>query len=166
MVAVGKLSLADVRQINTWEEAVTALATGNAIAVCSDLGFEKIVERNGRIEGVNRGHWPHAMCFIGFDATPGIEALLCWNSWGDDAHAPAESYERLDQVQPGSFWILRRDVERMLAQKDSFAVSFNGFKSPPLWERHHKEEVQDAPFEFVRGRARDRLRPFVPVLGL
>jgi hypothetical protein len=174
---VGKRSVADVRAVTTWDEAVTAIATGHAIAVCSDYGFEKIQEKNGRIEGVRKGQWPHCMCFIGFDATPGIEALYCWNSWGDDAHAPAESYARLDGAQPGGFWILKKDASGMLAQKDSFTVDFDGFSSPPLWGRRPpKEEEFDDPIEFVRragadphrvrGRDRRVAAGFGPRLGL
>jgi hypothetical protein len=167
-------SLADVRLIKTWEEACSAIATGHAIPVCSDVGFEKIVERNGRIEGVRQGNWPHCMEFNGFDARPGLEALYCANSWGPDAHAPADSYDRLDKAPPGGFWVLRKDVERMLAQEDSFAVSFTGFKAAPLWNRVRipppLEDVKDAPLNVLRipkQHARDRnARVFVPALGI
>jgi hypothetical protein len=151
-LTIGKRSLADVRLIRTWDEAVSAIATGHAIPVCSGVGFEKIVERNGRIEGVRSGSWPHCMCFIGVDARSGREALYCWNSWGPDAHAPEESYARLDGAPPGGFWVMRADVERMLKEEDSFAVSFSGFKSPPLWRLNDKEVEDNAPLAILESR--------------
>jgi len=158
-LSLGEKSPADVRLIRTWEEACSAIATGHAVPVCSDVGYERIVERNNRVEGVRQGSWPHCMCFIGFDARPGLEALYCLNSWGPDAHAPADSYGRLDKAPPGGFWILRRDVEQMLREEDSFAVSFTGFKSAPLWSRQAPvpmEDLEDAPLHVARDGARRR----------
>jgi hypothetical protein len=174
LVEQGKKSPGDVRLIKTWDESCSAISTGHAVAVCSDVGFETIKEQNGRIEGVRKGSWPHCMCFCGMDARPGMEALYCWNSWGPDAHAPAESYARLDGAPPGGFWVLRKDAETMLGQEDSFAVSFSGFKSAPLWNAAAapkgnvpKEDMKDAPLALLRaGRPRDVPRVFVPTLGL
>jgi hypothetical protein len=156
---IGQQFLADVRLVQTFDEAVSAIATGHPVAVCSDVGFEKIVERNGRIEGVRQGSWPHCMAFIGYDVNAGSEALYCWNSWGPTAHAPEESYDRLDKAPPGGFWVLKKDAEAMLRQQDSFAVSFNGFTAAPLWARQQampKEEDDDD--DEVRFLRRDRRR--------
>lgn len=172
LIELGKKSLGDVRLIKTFEEACSAIATGHAVAVCSDVGFETIKEQNGRIEGVKKGSWPHCMCFCAFDARPGMDALYCWNSWGPDAHAPTESYARLDGAPPGGFWVLRKDAETMLSQEDSFAVSFTGFKSAPLWDRApvRKEDMEDAPLAISRelqvSRGRDRRVPIVLGSGL
>jgi hypothetical protein len=157
LIEIGKRSPADVRLIRTFDEAASAIATGHAVPVCSGVGFEKIVERNGRVEGVAKGNWPHCMCFIGVDVRPGREALYCWNSWGPDAHAPEESYARLDGAPPGGFWVTKTDAERMLKEEDSFALSFSGFKALPLWRRQQAKEGLDCePLSILEYRRRAR----------
>jgi len=83
-----------------------------------------------RIEGVPSGSWAHCMVFIGFDTREGQQALYCLNSWGPDAHAPCPQYATLDGAPCGGFWVPRATVEGMLAQQDSFSVSFDGFTRP------------------------------------
>jgi hypothetical protein len=125
---------AEVRLVQTWDEACSAIANGYAVPVCSGQGFQmRAVEANGRFEGRPQGSWPHCMCFIGFDARPGREALYCLNSWGPTAHGDPADYARLDGAPPGGFWVLKPTAERMLAAEDSYAVSFNGFQGQDLW---------------------------------
>lgn len=122
---------AETRRILDWSDACQAIAQGWPIAVCSSAGFGKIVEANNRIEGRWNASWAHCMCFVAMDTRPGREALYCLNSWGPNAHAKAARYAELDGAPPGGFWVLKADVERMLRQGDSHAVSFNGFKPRP-----------------------------------
>lgn len=123
----GKLHTASTRLVTDWPGLCVAISQGCPVPVCSNQGFQKIVEANGRIEGRASGNWAHCMVLIGCDTRPGLEAAYCLNSWGPNAHAPCEKYKALDGAPCGGFWIPRKTVESMLAAKDSYAVSFDGF---------------------------------------
>lgn len=142
-VDIAKAFRAETRRIVDWDDACQAIVNGWPIAVCSSAGFERIVEENDRIEGRWTSSWAHCMCFVAMDTRQGREALYCLNSWGPNAHAKASRYAELDGAPPGGFWVLREDVERMLKQGDSHAVSFNGFKPRPkaLYEASQKPSV-------------------------
>lgn len=123
---------AEVRFVTDFESACVAISQGWAVPVCSNVGYGKIVEANGRIEGRESGSWAHCMVFLGFDSRPGFEALYCYNSWGPNAHARAERYATLDAAPPGGFWVPMASVNRMLRQQDSYAVSFGGFSQSQI----------------------------------
>jgi len=130
---VAKTRSCQTKRIRDWDAAVVALSNGWPVAICSSVGFCRIVEANGRVEGRATCSWAHCMCLIGFDTRPGTAACYCLNSWGPSAHAPAERYAALDGAPPGGFWMLKSDVERVLRAGDSYAVSFNGFEFQDLF---------------------------------
>lgn len=132
-IDIGRKYKAEARLVTTFKGACEAISCGNAIAVCSMQGFLRMQERNGRIEGVPVGTWPHCMSFVAYDTRPGREALYCLNSWGPNAHAKAERYAELDGAPPGGFWVDSKTAERMLAGKDSYAYSFTGFAPTPIF---------------------------------
>jgi hypothetical protein len=142
-VTIAQAFKAETRRITDWDDACQALVNGWPIAVCSSAGFDKIVEAHGRIEGRWTTSWAHCQCFIAMDTRPGREGLYCLNSWGPNAHAKASRYAELDGAPPGGYWVLRADVEKMLKQGDSHAVSFNGFRPRPkaLYEAAQKPGV-------------------------
>ena len=116
-----------VALVTTWEEAAAAIESGFPIPVASMQGFASTTDAQGYAAA--SGQWAHEMCFIAVryqkNGSPS-DALLCLNSWGPKwitykGKFPADQPE-------GSFWVTRSVVERMLAQKDSFAVgSVAGF---------------------------------------
>ena len=124
----GKLHKASTRLVADWQGLCVAISQGCPVPVCSNQGFQKIVEANGRVEGRPSGNWGHCMVFIGCDTRDNMEAAYCLNSWGPNAHAPCDKYKGLDGAPCGGFWVQRKVVESMLAAKDSYAVSFDGFK--------------------------------------
>lgn len=134
-IARGKKHKAATKLVTDFASACVAISHGWPVPVCSNQGFSKIVEANGRIEGRPSGSWSHAMVFIGFDTREGYEAVYCLNSWGPNAHARCEHYAQLDAAPCGGFWVQKQVADRMLSQCDSYSVSFDGFtqsQSPVL----------------------------------
>jgi hypothetical protein len=120
-----------VAMVTTWAEAAAAIESGFPIPVASMQGFASKRDANGYAAA--SGQWAHQMCFIAVryakNSTPAnptpSDALLCLNSWGPGwISGPKWPADQPD----GSFWVTRSTVERMLGQKDSFAVgSVAGF---------------------------------------
>lgn len=116
-----------VALVTTWAEAAAAIEAGFPIPVASMQGFASQTDQHGYASA--SGSWAHEMCFIGVryqkNGSPS-DALLCLNSWGPRW---ITYHGKFPADQPdGSFWVARPIVERMLAQKDSFAVgSVAGF---------------------------------------
>jgi hypothetical protein len=116
-----------VAMVTTWAEAASAIEAGFPIPVASMQGFASVTDEHGYAAA--SGQWAHEMCFLAVryqkNGSPS-DALLCLNSWGPkwityNGKFPADQPD-------GSFWVDRQVVERMLAQKDSFAVgSVSGF---------------------------------------
>lgn len=115
-----------VALVTTWAEAAAAIEAGFPVPVASMQGFASKRDANGYAAA--SGQWAHEMCFVAVryqkNGSPS-DALLCLNSWGPNWISgqkwPAD-------MPDGSFWVTRKVVESMLAQKDSFAVgSVSGF---------------------------------------
>lgn len=107
----------EITLIKTWDEAKRALASGYAIAICSNQGFS--MQRDARGVAAPRGSWAHCMCLDGYhvenDEFGHIE-----NSWGATAHTGPVGW---GNPPPSGFWAARATVERMLRQNDSWAFS-------------------------------------------
>lgn len=127
-IDIGQRYLAECELIETWDDLVQAIAQGRGVAFCSSAGFE-IVEADGRIEGRWRKTWNHCMACKGIDTRRGKQAAYIYNSWGEEAHAKIERYKALGNDPPGGFWVLRADIERMLAARDTYSVEFKGFQT-------------------------------------
>lgn len=113
-----------VALVTTFEEAAAAIASGYPVPVCSQVGFDGAggflpTPRDADGFAKPRGKWWHCMCFVGvrYGDRPG---LLCLNSWGPKS-AAGPKYP--DDMPDGSFWVDKQTVNRMLSQRDSFAVS-------------------------------------------
>jgi len=120
-----------VSLVTTYEQARDAIANGYPVPVCSMQGFAETRDADGF--AAPKGTWPHCMAFIAVDDAYKRPGLLCMNSWGPDwIRGP----KRNDQPD-GSFWVDADVVNRMLAQRDSFAISgFQGYparKLPETW---------------------------------
>lgn len=127
-----KHPIQNVTLVTNFEEAAAAIASGYPIAVCSGQGFSSKRDSEGFCAANKR--WAHCMCFIGvrFDR----KGLLCLNSWGPD-WVSGPKYP--DDMLEGSFWIEADVVDRMLAGRDSFAVS--GYVGFPFRDLSHTDWV-------------------------
>jgi len=107
-----------VALVATWDETVAALSNGYPIPVCSGQGFTYSTDEHGFARA--SGSWSHCMCAIGvrFD----IEGVLILNSWGPDWINQSRGRHPADQPR-GSFWCSRKTWERMIAGRDSYAIS-------------------------------------------
>jgi len=136
-----------VALVTTWAEASAAIEAGFPVPVASMQGFAD--QRDANAFAAAQGQWAHQMCFVAVryqkNGSPS-DALLCLNSWGPRwISGPRWP----DDMPEGSFWVTRPVVERMLAQKDSFAVgSVAGFGWRDL---HNGDWLAPPPPELKRG---------------
>ncbi|MCE9605086.1 MAG: hypothetical protein K8U03_09325 [Planctomycetia bacterium] len=107
-----------VALVTTEAETIAALSNGYPIPVCSGQGFTEWTDVNGIARP--SGSWPHCMCAIGvrFD----IPAVLILNSWGPDWLDQSRGIYPSDQPR-GAFWCPMATWLRMIAGRDSYAVS-------------------------------------------
>lgn len=134
-----------------------AIVNGYPCTIASNIGFDKIVKRDGRLVGVRSGSWSHQMAVIGYDGSGETPYWYILNSWGPDAHG-----KPLGDEPPGGFWIGERDMTAIAAQGDSFAYSsFAGFKARDfhfdLFSR--KENHENHPADPRAVAVRDSQRP-------
>jgi hypothetical protein len=110
----------EVALITSTAEAKAAHANGYFIPVCSNLGFSPTV-RNA--DGVVRqaGSWSHCMCSCGYyTLSNGETVFVIFNSWGEGSSSgPGGPHD----IPTGAFAIRERDMQRILSQRDSYAVS-------------------------------------------
>jgi hypothetical protein len=109
--------------VDSAEKAKSALSQGYAIAVCSDQGFASTRDAQGFAKA--QGQWMHCMSIVGFRKDRA--GFLIKNSWGARwINGPKGTFE---DIPDGSFWAEASVVDRMLRQKDSYAVAnAEGFK--------------------------------------
>ena len=125
-----------VALVTSFREAAAAIQSGYPVAVCSGQGFAPRRDSDGF--AAPRGSWAHCMAFIAvrYDR-PG---LLCLNSWGPRwISGPKYPADQPD----GSFWVDAKVADRMLAGRDSFAVS--GVDGFPRRQLDHGDWVYHAP---------------------
>lgn len=111
-------SIKDITSVNSWASAKASLASGYAIAICSDQGFSMQRDKDGICRP--SGSWAHCMALIGYATINGKEYGRIQNSWGPNAHTGP-----LGPGDPpaGGFYADSAVVGRMLAQGDSWAFS-------------------------------------------
>ncbi len=118
-----KRPVKNVTMVKTWDEAKKSLASGYAIAVCSNVGFNG--KRNAQGVKVASGSWGHCMCIDGYQVDGGKEYGHIENSWGA---RPDEGPVGWGEPPDSGFWTSSATISRMLAQNDSWAfASVDGF---------------------------------------
>jgi len=108
-------------KIKTWEQFRDAIATGHPIVVGSNVGFGSTSatrSKSGLLRSQWWSKWNHAMCFCGVSDGKSKRALIL-NSWGENW---VSGPKWLGDEPEGSFWILKSDVLKMLAQDDVWAI--------------------------------------------
>jgi hypothetical protein len=151
MLPYCKPNLCTYALVQSSEECLKALETGCPVGVCSNVGFG-FIERGpvtrdseGRLRAVN--NWNHCMFIAGYRED--IKSFLIVNSWGSKwVNGPKGKY---DDIPDGSFWAEWNTVDRMLKQRDSYAISgVNGFKKTKLepkdWAVFNQQFVKPLPF--------------------
>lgn len=106
----------NVALVRNFDELAAAISSGYAVSVCSDQGFSSRRREGGW--AAPQGTWYHCMSFIAIRRNP--DGALCLNSWGVWNSGPVWPEDQ----PPGSFWVERRTVDRMLGQRDSYAIGF------------------------------------------
>lgn len=108
-------------QINSYEEAIDAIASGYPIVFGAQAGFSTVRDKYGFARRAE--NWSHSQYIISADDTtrPG---LLVVNSWGKNWISGPKRYEQPD----GTYWITPEDANYIFRQGDSWAISsYDGF---------------------------------------
>lgn len=118
-------------QVKSADEAWSAIGNLNFIAVCSNIGYVGTRNSDGIIKA--RGTWGHCMCILGRAVINGAEYFFIQNSWGPKGMTGPIGY---GDHPSGGFWASYADVNRMLAQGDSWTFSgATGFARKTIdWE--------------------------------
>lgn len=103
--------------VKTWPQARDAVANGYPVVICSNIGYVKERDKDGFAK--QKGTWYHCVLLAGIDTVFRREGGLIINSWGTDW---IDGPTRLGQPS-GSFWAEAKDIDKMLRQEDSFALS-------------------------------------------
>lgn len=124
----------------TWQDAVSALESGMALAVCSTVGFAS-GDRDADGFCRRQSQWSHCMAAISVKYAknngPGSpepmrdprDGILILNSWGDYVKGGKHPSDQPD----GTFWVTRKDFESIASQGDSWILgSVDGFKPRDL----------------------------------
>lgn len=145
----------EVALITSVAEAKAALANGYPIAICSNVGFEPVPTRRDQ-NGVATasGSWSHAKCICGYYTIQGRRGeetiYVDFNSWGPNASTgPGGPHD----IPGGAFGITEQTMQRILSQRDSYAVSGpRGFERRDLdhetwgnWSKESEEHFAVAP---------------------
>lgn len=113
-------------RVDTYEQVVDLIYNGYPVGVCSNQGFHNVRDSEGFASP--KGTWMHAMTIIAVDDSYRRKGCLIQNSWGKWNSGP----KRHNQPD-GSFWVDADVINRMLAQRDSWAYgSYVGFQPQKL----------------------------------
>jgi hypothetical protein len=119
-------------QVRNAGEVRDALCNGYPVILCSMVGYvNKPPVQDGRLVGKRSGKWGHCTVLIAYDGGPTAKQgpyYYLLNSWGADFHGTPP-----DGAPPGGFWIRDSDVNAMVGEGDSWALSaFDGFPKQEL----------------------------------
>lgn len=106
-----------ISRVDSFDAACRALASGYAVAVCSNQGFTMKRDRDGFC--APRGVWNHCLGLVGYTRVGRAGGFLL-NSWGGEAHTGPSG---LGNPSPAGFWAEAAVLDRMLRQRDSWAFS-------------------------------------------
>lgn len=109
-------------KINNWEQLRDSIANGVPVIVGSQVGFgpTRGARRtsDGRLRSRWWSRWNHAMVFCGVSDGRSKRALLL-NSWGTKW---ISGPKWLGDEPDGSFWVSKRDAQKMLSYGDAYAI--------------------------------------------
>lgn len=120
----------DVTTVRDWAQAKQALASGYAIAICSNQGFSSQRDANGVCKA--SGSWAHCMALDGYHVEAGGQEYgHIENSWGTGYHKGPLGW---GDPPPSGFWAASGTIDRMLRGGDSWA-----FASVKGWPARNKD---------------------------
>lgn len=103
--------------VKSWPEARDAIANGYPVVICSNVGFVDTRDKDGFARA--KGKWFHCLLLAGIDDYSTRPGGLLINSWGPNWITGPKRFGQPD----GSFWAEADIIDKMLKQKDSFAIS-------------------------------------------
>jgi len=115
--------LGNAALVRSWDELIVAMANGYPVTICTALGFTMRRDEQGFC--ARQGRWGHCMlvCGVRQDTRPGACIL---QSWGPNVPSGPTTLGQPDN----SFWIDRPNIEAILGEGDSWALSKGPLFSP------------------------------------
>lgn len=109
-------------KIESWEDLRDSIANGVPVIVGSQVGFGRSHgarrSRDGTLRSRWWSRWSHAMVICGVSDGQSKRALLL-NSWGKYW---ISGPKWIGDEPDGSFWISKRDTEKILSYNDAYAI--------------------------------------------
>lgn len=111
-----------ILKIETWEQLRDCISQGIPVICGSSVGFgssrTQVRSRTGMLRSRWWSRWNHAMVFCGVSDGQSKRALIL-NSWGNNwIRGP----KWLGDEPNGSFWISKRDAQKILSHDDCWAI--------------------------------------------
>jgi hypothetical protein len=101
-----------------WDQATDCLSQGYPVMIGSSIGYNSRRNSSGLLE--QGGSWNHATLLWGYDTKSATEVGCIANSWPRNwISGPTYKYK----APSSGFWTEARNVDRMLRQGNSYALS-------------------------------------------
>lgn len=112
--------------VESYQDVIDSIYNGYPVIICSNQGFSSTRDSDGFLKP--SGSWAHCLMIIAFDDQHKRPGCLIVNSWGP---AWVKGPKRHNQPD-GSFWADASVIDKIVRQKDSWAISgLVGFKPKP-----------------------------------
>jgi hypothetical protein len=109
--------------VEGWEEACDAVGNGFPVLVCSSPGYSLRTDSEGFVSR-RRKPMRHAWLLWGVDSLSKRQGGALCTSWGDCVRGTKHPLG----APEGTLWVDAREIDKMLAQGDSYALSnFDGY---------------------------------------
>ena len=109
--------------VEGWDEVTDAVSNGFPVLLCSSPGYNNRADKDGFLSR-RRKPMRHAWLIWGVDTLSKREGACVCSSWGDWVRGPTHALGSPE----GCGWMDARDIDDMVAQGDSYALSnFDGY---------------------------------------
>ena len=145
----------NVALITSVTEAKVSLDNGYPIPICTQIGFAEsspgVVARDKNGMATPSGRWGHCWCAVGYFTLANNDTVfITYNNWGEGSTSGPGGPQN---IPPGAFGIHERVFAKILAERDSYAVSGpNGFERRDIdhdtwanWSKESEEHFAIAP---------------------
>lgn len=147
----------DITFCKSWAEVKRALASGYALSICSDQGFEGNRDANGVKKP--RGSWAHCMAIDGYHTEGATEYAHIDNSWGA---RPSEGPTGWGNPPDSGFWVESSVIDRLAKMQGNEVIAFSAVRGWPSRKLDWFVHVEPRPDPGLRFAQREVLYASIP----